>query len=352
VVALQAVARGWLARRSTARQRRQELEFLGMLPPADSQRSAALQQRLAAIAGERKARQAQRQAELDVATISIKAGLRQREGFGMKEAIRDKVCQRGCVAALTAPGCCGKSWQGPLPPSDALFPRGLPTRLTCTSLPPTNVCPLQLDGWFLSSRNPESGEYADLPEAAKGGSRAIIYPPPPQPTPEEAASAAAKAAKAGSGSGKASSSSSRGKAAQPEASRVSQAFVEGLREAVQQYLDVWQEHQETDPTMALRKGPLCCWHQRRVLGLGGWHPSGPPTPQLLRCITAGVAGHDLAWQADGSALLPLRSDCHVHPPGLLCSAAQCRLSCRGCPSRGAAAAPSALMKRWRRLRWA
>jgi hypothetical protein len=45
---------------------------------------------------------------------------------------------------------------------------------------------------------------------------------------------------------------------------MSQAFLEGLREAVQQYLGVWQEHQETDPTLALRKGPAatvlcgCC----------------------------------------------------------------------------------------------
>lgn len=118
----------------------------------------------------------------------------------------------------------------------------------------------QLNDWFLASRNPETGEYADLPAADKGGSRDIIHPSPPQPTAEEAGAAAAKAGKAGAATGKGASSGKpgggKGKAAAgKEAPKCSQAFLEGLRAAVQQYMDVWQEYEPCDPSAALRE-----WH--------------------------------------------------------------------------------------------
>ncbi len=118
--------------------------------------------------------------------------------------------------------------------------------------------PPQLNDWFLASRDPETGEYADLPAADKGGSRAIIHPPPPQPTAEEAAAAAAKAGKAGAAAGKSSSTGKpgggKGKAAAgEEAPRCSQAFLEGLQAAMQQYMDVWQEYEPSDPAAALRE---------------------------------------------------------------------------------------------------
>lgn len=55
-LAIQAAGRGWLARRRVASQRREEMEFLGMLP-AGGGRSAELAGRLAAISAERKQRQ-------------------------------------------------------------------------------------------------------------------------------------------------------------------------------------------------------------------------------------------------------------------------------------------------------
>ncbi len=64
---------------------------------------------------------------------------------------------------------------------------------------------LQLNEWFLKSRDPETGAFPDLPDAAKGGSKSIIHPAPPQPAPEETAALAAlkdKEAKAKSGKGK------------------------------------------------------------------------------------------------------------------------------------------------------
>ncbi|PRW20260.1 IQ and AAA domain-containing 1 [Chlorella sorokiniana] len=207
VVAIQAAGRGWLARRHVAAQRRAEMEFLGMLP-AGGGRSAELAGRLAAISAERKQRQAARQAELDEGLVSIKAGVRQREGWALKERIRDK-----------------------------------------------------LNDWFLGSRDPETGEYADLPTADKGGSRNIIHPPPPQPSAEEAAAAAARASKAGAAAGKSSSSGKpgggKGKAAAgEEAPRCSQAFLEGLRAAVQLYMDVWQEYEPSDPAAPLQPPEL------------------------------------------------------------------------------------------------
>ena len=117
----------------------------------------------------------------------------------------------------------------------------------------------QLNDWFLTSRDHESGEFADLPAADKGGSRNIIHPPPPQP-PAEPAAAAAKAGKAGAAAGKGKPGAAAGKdkgAAGEEAPRCSQAFLEGLRAAVQQYMDVWLEYEPTDPSVALREWRLC-----------------------------------------------------------------------------------------------
>jgi hypothetical protein len=158
-VALQAGARGWLARRSAARQRRQELEFLGMLPPADGRRSAALQRQLAAIAGERKARQAQRQAELDSATVSVKAGLRQREGFGMKEAIRDKVRQWRCGAASLVPGLL------------RVLTAGTPAALQCSLPPPRPPQPPHLLTSTYPCMPPAAGLLA--PEQPRPGERRV-----------------------------------------------------------------------------------------------------------------------------------------------------------------------------------
>lgn len=115
----------------------------------------------------------------------------------------------------------------------------------------------QLHAWFLGSRHPETGDYADLPEAAKGGSRDIVHPPPPAPSAEEAAAAAKAGAKAAASSGKpaaaAKPGAGKGGGGGGAAPQASTAFLQGLREAVQEYLDVWQGHEPADPTLALRE---------------------------------------------------------------------------------------------------
>ncbi|KAL4420798.1 hypothetical protein ABPG75_010454 [Micractinium tetrahymenae] len=196
--AVQAGVRGWLARRRVAAERQRELEFLGMAPPADGGRSEALAGRLAAVATRRKQLQGERLADMNEAMVGIKAAVRQREGWSMKERIRDK-----------------------------------------------------LSDWFLKSREPETAQYGDLPDAAKGGSRDIIYPKPPEATPEEAAATAAAANKAAAAARKGGKGGKGGKGAAPEAPRMTAAFLQDLQAAVQRYMDVWQEYEEVDPSLAL-----------------------------------------------------------------------------------------------------
>lgn len=46
---------------------------------------------------------------------------------------------------------------------------------------------LQINAWFLEKRDPETGEYPDLPDEAEMGSKVILNPPPPPPPPAPAA---------------------------------------------------------------------------------------------------------------------------------------------------------------------
>ncbi len=39
----------------------------------------------------------------------------------------------------------------------------------------------QISAWFMANRDPETGDYPDLPPEEAGGSRDIIDPPPPPP---------------------------------------------------------------------------------------------------------------------------------------------------------------------------
>lgn len=85
-----------------------------------------------------------------------------------------------------------------------------------------------------------------------------MRPLPPAPSAEEAAAAAARAGKAGaSAAGKpgaaAGGKGGKGGAAAGAAPVMRNAFLQGLLEAVQEYVDVWQEYEPTDPTLALRE---------------------------------------------------------------------------------------------------
>lgn len=70
--------------------------------------------------------------------------------------------------------------------------------LGCLLCVPTT--PLQIQAWFIAHRNPETGDYPELPEPDKGGSKQILNPP--LPTVEEIlARKEAEAAAAGGGKG-------------------------------------------------------------------------------------------------------------------------------------------------------
>ena len=188
--------------------------------------------------------QAAGQAQLDEALVTIKAGVRQREGWAAKERMRDTV-RRARIEGTVGWAC----W----PAGTAACPPRLPGPANASLLPvPTRLPLSQLHDWFLKGRNPETGEYPSLPDSAKGGSRHILHPPPPQPTPGEAAAAAAAASKgkAAAGKGKAGAGTAGNGAPQ-----LTQAFLEGLREAVQAYVQVWQGHAPADPIATLRE----CW---------------------------------------------------------------------------------------------
>lgn len=72
----------------------------------------------------------------------------------------------------------------------------------------------QINAWFLANRNPETGEYPDLPSEADGGSKVILRPPMPSLAEVIAANAAAggnSAAKAGGKGAKSGSSDAAAK---------------------------------------------------------------------------------------------------------------------------------------------
>jgi hypothetical protein len=81
----------------------------------------------------------------------------------------------------------------------------------------------------------------------QGGSRSILKPLPPVPTPEEV-SAAAKASRTAVTGGGRPARGGREAAAGPTVSR---RYLAGLREALQDYMDVWHQQQPVDPTLAL-----------------------------------------------------------------------------------------------------
>lgn len=190
---IQASVRGWLARRTIRAEAATERLLLGMQRPADAGPAATTQAAaLAAADADRAIRQAAQRAQYDAALLAVKDKVRRQEGYAMREAIQDK-----------------------------------------------------LNDWLLKSRDPDTGDYPDLPEEAAGGSSAIVYPLPPSPS-AEAAAAAAKAAAAAAAKAKAKASSKGGKA--PRAPAV---FVRDLRAAVQEFLHGWQDWEARDPGAAV-----------------------------------------------------------------------------------------------------
>ena len=141
---LQAVARGYLARRRVREMREAELVFLGMKlddsKRGDPETDPPLRERQ--NAARRKELQAERAAELDRAMTEMKRAVRESDGDDMRELIQDKI-----------------------------------------------------NAWFVENRDPVTGEYPNFPSDAKGGSKDILDPPPPPPPPEPEEDPKVKAAR-------------------------------------------------------------------------------------------------------------------------------------------------------------
>ena len=141
---LQAVARGYLARRRVRQMRDAELVFLGMKlddsKRGDPATDPPLRER--ENAARRKDIQAERAAELDRAMTEMKRTVRETDGDDMRELIQDKI-----------------------------------------------------NAWFVENRDPITGDYPNFPSDAKGGSKDILDPPPPPPPPEPEEDPKVKAAR-------------------------------------------------------------------------------------------------------------------------------------------------------------
>lgn len=112
--------------------------------------------------------------------MSMRAKLKRQEGYAMREAMQEKVRILGVFFfPISSPAGCssGQGRDAPLVGGSKLAGKcGAGQRLLewpCYEMYPVCCLPwLQLNDWFLRSRDPESGAFPDLPDAAKGGSKA------------------------------------------------------------------------------------------------------------------------------------------------------------------------------------
>ncbi|KAF6264066.1 hypothetical protein COO60DRAFT_270081 [Scenedesmus sp. NREL 46B-D3] len=205
VTKIQSVLRGCLWRSRVRREANQELVFVGMKPQhvdpkADPQvvearhLLARKQQLLDPEHGTLK--------KYDDAVVSLKAKVLETEGEDMREAIQDKI-----------------------------------------------------NAWFIANRNPQTGEYPDLPADEEGGSKVILQPLLPsveELLASEAAAAGDKAKKGGKPSsaaakkpaGKDARAGGKGDAAAEGSGTsevISSAFIPLIEGAVAEYIGKWQE---------------------------------------------------------------------------------------------------------------
>ncbi|KAK9817170.1 hypothetical protein WJX72_010626 [[Myrmecia] bisecta] len=195
---IQACMRGSWWRSKVRQNADEEQVFIGMKPKAPMGKDPQVLERK--TWQRRKGVQHEHQHEYEDAVVSLRGKVKELEGQDMREDIQDKI-----------------------------------------------------NAWFINNRNPETGEYPDFPEEEEGGSKIILNPPPPppEPTPEELAAAAAKQ-KGSKGKGKAEppKKGKDAKKTEPEAAPkteevVTSVFVSDIEEAVKEYVDKWQERDES-----------------------------------------------------------------------------------------------------------
>ncbi|KAK3245248.1 hypothetical protein CYMTET_45172 [Cymbomonas tetramitiformis] len=194
---MQAAARGFISRTRTKQITEAELVFIGMKPP---QRDPAHDPQIKEQRNlqRRKLVQAENQAEYDKALITLKTKVREMEGQDMRETIQDRV-----------------------------------------------------NTWFVENRNPDNGEYPDFPDEDEGGSKIILNPVPkeepldePAPDPKAKKDAKKDPKKDDKGKGK----KGKGKDDAPVEEKKEECpdyFVKLIEGSVQDYVNVWQDRDES-----------------------------------------------------------------------------------------------------------
>ncbi|XRB06577.1 dynein regulatory complex subunit 11 [Pycnococcus provasolii] len=184
---VQAVCRGFLARRKTHMLAMEELEFIGMRSPKipTSDPTGAMQKTFA----RRKLVQAENEQEFRDSLKPIEQKVEKSEGQDMRETIQDKI-----------------------------------------------------NAWFVENRHAETGEYPDLPDEEEGGSTTILNPPPVLEPEEEAA-------KGGKGGKDDKAKKAKGDAGAADAGTAEQTcpnfFGPLIEQSVQEYVAVWQDKDES-----------------------------------------------------------------------------------------------------------
>lgn len=205
VTKIQSMLRGCLWRNRVRQEANQELVFVGMKPqPVDPKADPQAIEARHLLARKQQLLDPEHGTlrKYDDAVVSLKAKVLETEGEDMREAIQDKI-----------------------------------------------------NAWFIANRNPQTGEYPDLPPEEAGGSKVILQPPLPsveELLADEAAAAADKSKKGGKPgaaaakkpAGKDAKGGGKGDAAAEgsgTAEVISSAFIPLIEGAVAEYIGKWQE---------------------------------------------------------------------------------------------------------------
>lgn len=186
---VQAVCRGYLARRIVAKEANSELEFIGMRmpPPLEHEPVDATIKNMA----RRKLVQAENEQEFRENLKPIEMKVEQTEGQDMRETVQDKI-----------------------------------------------------NAWFVENRNPDTGEYPELPDEEEGGSTTILNPPPVLDAEEPPADAKGKKGKDDKGKkAKKEPAAPDPNAPEPQCPNFFGPLIE---QSVQEYVVSWQDKDESN----------------------------------------------------------------------------------------------------------
>lgn len=193
---IQAAIRGFIWRRRIKASADDELVFIGMKPkPRDVKKDPRVGE--AKNLMRRKRIQLEHSREYDEAIVSLKQKVRELEGQDMRETIQDKV-----------------------------------------------------NSWFVENRNPETGEYPDIPDVEDGGSKLILNPPLPTVASLLEDAGDGKGGKGGDKKAAEKKKDPKGKKGDEgpvvKEDKITSVFVPSIEASVHEFVAKWQDRDETD----------------------------------------------------------------------------------------------------------